>query len=408
MNTPTHLILLCLGCALVAAMIAAFVNPALVKLAYAKRLLDNPNARKLQKRPVPVIGGIGVFVAATSALLLANLFLSTDGLLVAVLCLTVMFFTGMMDDMTGMSFLTKFVFQIVVILLLWYYGYRLDNLGGIFGIHNTGVAASLLLSLVAGVGLINAMNLIDGVDGLSSGLGMFTASLCAVWFILHGEAVYAVLAMCFYGALLPFFVMNVFSRKYKMFIGDSGSLVLGTLAYILTCSVISQPVDYSWDSYAIAFMLAIYAVPVYDTLRVMTARMLRGNSPFLPDKTHLHHIFVAMRYPHVLVTVIILLIATLIVLLWVGLAALAAWTGMSVSWVTIISVVLSASIVWGCYIYFDHQRKHETPQYIRLVATARHRSRKIRRWYHQMQRTVDRKNYAEPISYPPPAKPSKR
>lgn len=384
-----HLILLSIACVIISAVVASFVNPSLVKLAYHKRILDNPNARKLQKRPIPVIGGMSVIVAVTSAILLGNFFVNTTSLFIPIMCLFIMFFVGIMDDMVGVSYVIKFAFQVTLVLLLWHFGFRLDTLGGIFGINNIGPAPSLVLSLIAGVGLINAMNLIDGVDGLSSGLGIYSGLLCGIVFILHFDLVYSILAMSFVGALLPFFVYNVFSRKYKMFIGDSGSLVLGMLAYLFTCRIIHEPIIFDTDRYSVSMMMVIYAVPVFDTIRVMVARMLRGHSPFLPDKTHLHHIFISMRYPHVLVTAIILTISIAAMLIWFGLTFLP----LSVSWISVISISVSAVGVWMVYIVIDRQRFFGTKRYIKQVALARHRSRRIRKLYHQIQCLVDRKHY---------------
>ncbi|MBR1792310.1 MAG: undecaprenyl/decaprenyl-phosphate alpha-N-acetylglucosaminyl 1-phosphate transferase [Bacteroidales bacterium] len=335
---------------------------------------------------------MSVFVAATGAILLANFVVGTNTLFIPVVCLIAMFFVGIIDDMVGISYVVKFAFQVVLVFLLWYFGFRIDTLGGILGIHRLGLAPSLVLSLLAGVGLINAMNLIDGVDGLASGLGVYSGLICGIIFLLHYDAVYAVLSMSFVGALLPFFVHNVFSKKYKMFIGDSGSLVLGMLAYLFTCRIIHLPYLYLIDDYSISMMLAIYAVPVYDTLRVMTFRILHGHSPFLPDKTHLHHVFISMKYPHVLVTCIILTISVIIFLIWFGLT----WLELSITWTTVISVTISAMIVWLIYIVIDRQRFFGTRQYARQVALARYRTKRISRFYYRMQCLVDRKHYPAP------------
>lgn len=386
MDKSLLLILLCLC---LAALLAAYMNPPLVKLAFSKRILDHPNARKLQNRPIPVIGGISVFAAATAMLLISNLFIDTSELYVPLLCLFVIFFVGLFDDMIGISFVTKFAFQIVVIFFLWYLGFRLDDLDGIFGINNIHMAPSLILSILAGVGLINAMNLIDGVDGLSSGLGILSGSVIGVNFILHGDIIYSILAFSFVGALIPFFTYNVFSRKYKMFIGDAGSLVLGTLAYLFTCRIIDQPIIYNTDLYSISLMLTIYAVPVFDTIRVMVARMLRGHSPFLPDKTHLHHLFIAMGYPHVVVASIILIITTGLLAIWFVLAFFIK----DVTIMTIVMGVVSAMLVWGIYLYYDHQRNKISRTYARSVLHARMWRRRIHYIYYRLQCIIDHKEY---------------
>jgi UDP-N-acetylmuramyl pentapeptide phosphotransferase/UDP-N-acetylglucosamine-1-phosphate transferase len=292
------------------------MNPLIIKLAFKKHLTDDPNHRKLQKKPIPVVGGMSVYLAFVVGLFIANLFYPTDQLYVVIAGMSIMFFLGLFDDMLDLSYKFKFVVQIGVIFLLWTFGYRLDTFVGLFGVNHIPMFWSCMLSLFAGVGLMNALNMIDGVDGLASGLGILTNTICGAYFITHHDPLFALLSIVFAGSLVPFFVCNVFSHKYKMFIGDSGSLIMGTLAYVLTCRVIHSPhLDWN-DQYCVAMMLAIYALPVFDTLRVMGVRMLHGNSPFKPDRTHLHHMFVDLGYPHVMITAILLLIDSLVIGVW--------------------------------------------------------------------------------------------
>lgn len=303
-------------CALVAMATAIVMNPLIIKLAYKKQLTDNPNHRKLQKKPIPVVGGMSVYLSFVVGLFFCNVFYPTDRLYVVVAAMSIMFFLGLLDDMLDLSFKLKFVVQFGVIFMLWTFGYRLDTFVGLFGVTHIPMGLSCLLSLFAGVGLINALNMIDGVDGLASGLGILTNTICGAYFITHHDPLFALLSLVFVGALVPFFVCNVFSHKYKMFIGDSGSLIMGTLAYVLTCRIIHTPhMDWN-DQYCVAMMFAIYALPVFDTLRVMSVRLMHGNSPFKPDRTHLHHMFVDLGYPHVMITSILLLIDLIVIGVW--------------------------------------------------------------------------------------------
>lgn len=303
-------------CALVAMATAIVMNPLIIKLAYKKQLTDNPNHRKLQKRPIPVVGGMSVYLSFVVGLFFCNVFYPTDRLYVVVAAMSIMFFLGLLDDMLDLSFKLKFVVQFGVIFMLWTFDYRLDTFVGLFGVTDIPMVWSCLLSLFAGVGLMNALNMIDGVDGLASGLGILTNTICGIYFITHNDPLFALLTLVFVGALVPFYVCNVFSHKYKMFIGDSGSLIMGTLAYVLTCRIIHTPhMDWN-DQYCVAMMFAIYALPVFDTLRVMGVRLMHGNSPFKPDRTHLHHIFVDLGYPHIMITTILLFINMLVIGVW--------------------------------------------------------------------------------------------
>lgn len=308
---PTALI-----CAFVAALTSVVMNPFVIKLAFKKHLTDAPNYRKLQKRPVPVLGGMSVYMAFVNGLFFANLFHPTDRLYVVIAALSVMFFVGLFDDLIDLSYKLKFLVQFGVIFMLWTFGYRIDTLAGLFGVTHIPMLWSCLLSLFAGVGLMNALNMIDGVDGLASGLGIITSTICGAYFVTHHDPLFALLSIVFAGSLVPFFICNVFSRKYKMFIGDSGSLIMGTLAYVFTCRIIHTPIMDGNDHFCVAMMFAIYALPVFDTLRVMTVRMFHGHSPFKADRTHMHHIFVDLGYPHIMITTILLFINSLVIAVW--------------------------------------------------------------------------------------------
>lgn len=303
-------------CAFVAMATAIVMNPIVIKLAFKKHLTDNPNFRKLQKKPVPVVGGMSVYMSFIVGLFFCNIFYPTDRLYVVVAALSIMFFLGLFDDQLDLDYKLKFLVQFGVIFMLWTFGYRIDTFVGLFGVTHIPMLWSCLLSMFVGVGLMNALNMIDGVDGLASGLGIITCSICGIYFITHEDPLFALLSLVFVGALIPFFICNVFSRKYKMFIGDAGSLIMGTLAYVFTCRIIHTPhMDWN-DQYCVAMMFAIYALPVFDTLRVMTMRILHGNSPFKPDRTHLHHTFVDLGYPHIRITSILLTINILVIAVW--------------------------------------------------------------------------------------------
>ena len=224
---------------------------------------------------MPILGGMGVFLGIVFATLAMNLWLDNlDNLCFVVECLMVMFFLGLIDDLIDLKPKVKFIFQILVICLLWEKGFAIDTFGGVFGIYELPIYISLPLSVLSGVGLMNAINMIDGVDGLSSGFGIITSSICAIYFYTHGDIVYAAFASIFIGALVPFFFCNVFSHKFKMYIGDSGALVMGTLAYIFVCRILNEPVLYDLDRYKVSMAIAIFAVPLSDTVRVMCCRKI--------------------------------------------------------------------------------------------------------------------------------------
>ncbi len=356
-------IIVCLICTFAAYLFATYLNPKLVRIAYAKNLLDSPGTRKLQKKPVPVIGGISVYLAAIAAAAGCNLFIPTNSLYMAVAAISIIFFVGLFDDMTDLSPKKKFICQIALVLLLFFTDtYKIDNLNGVFGIYDLPMWLSLVLSLLTGVGLMNAINMIDGVDGLSSGYGISFCAFCGAYFIHHNDIVNGIFAFTFVGSLIPFFICNVFSEKNKMFIGDSGSLVMGMLAYIFCCTLLKESGS-AVDSKNVSLALSVFAVPIFDTLRVMTMRMVHGGSPFKADRTHLHHIFVSLNMPHIFITFFILLIEFAIAVVWIVLFSF----NLNVTVHTILIIVLCATIVWGVYVHLDHVRVHEPNRFNRYA-----------------------------------------
>lgn len=303
-------------CSLVAMTISIVMNPVIIKLAFKKHLTDSPNYRKLQKRPVPVLGGMSVYVALVVGILFCNFFFPTDRLYVVIASLTVVFFLGFFDDMLDLDYRVRFLCQFGIIFMLWSFGYRIDTFAGLFGITYIPKTISCILSIFVGVGLLNSLNMIDGVDGLASSIGILTSVICGSYFITHNDPLFALLSIVFAASLIPFLVCNVFSVKYKMFIGDSGSLILGVLAYVFTCRIIhTRIIDWN-DQFCVSMLIAVYSVPVFDTLRVMFSRIAHKNSPFKADKTHLHHMLLELQYPHIMVTFILVLINLTVILIW--------------------------------------------------------------------------------------------
>lgn len=356
----TSHLFICICCTFFACLFAVRFNPTLVLLAYKKGILDSPGTRKLQTKPVPVIGGISVYLAAISSVAVINIFQPTDDLYMAVAAISLIFFIGLLDDLTDISPYRKFFYQTLIILVLFASdSYRIDTLNGVFEIHELPMSVSLLLSLLTGVGLMNALNMIDGVDGLSSGIGICTCGFCGGYFLIHEDIIYAALAFTFLGSLIPFFFCNVFSNKYKMFIGDSGSLVMGMLAYIFSCRILHEK-DALIGSKNVSLMVAIFAVPIFDTLRVMTMRILAGGSPFKADKTHLHHIFVSLKLPHMLITMVILFMVVIIEAFWFLLFNF----NLDVTIHTLIVVAFCATLVWGVYLYLNNTKNHHPDRFM--------------------------------------------
>ena len=209
----------------------------IMKVAFEKRLVDNPEARKLQKRPVPVVGGLAVFFGVLVGVLAAVAYHNTfapdeySTSLLPVLCaMSVMLYTGALDDNIGLTPKSRFVIEIAAILgLVFGSGMCIDTFRGLWGIEEFSWWVAVPLTVFAGVGIINSINMIDGVNGLSSGLCIMCCVLFGLAFIWAGDTGNAVLAFSMSAALLPFFFHNVLGSKSRMFIGDAGTMVMGLL-----------------------------------------------------------------------------------------------------------------------------------------------------------------------------------
>lgn len=342
---------------MVAMVTSAIVFPMALKFARRHGIVDNPNARKLQRVPVPVFGGIVVYCGILAGWLVLLLFMHSEVLTWGLVAMTIMMVIGMWDDMKDISATLRFVIEFALVgAFIALTGVYVDDFHGLWGIHELPAWFGIPLSLVIGVGIINAVNLIDGVDGYSSGYGIMACVCVAMAFWQVWNPVMVCLTVIVIGAIVPFFLHNVFGTKSKMFIGDGGTLMLGTLmAVMVFCSLSSRFGLESLENQGvglIAFTIAVSCIPVFDTLRVMTMRILRGSSPFKPDKTHLHHLFIDMGFSHLGAALSILLLNALVVLTW-----LLSWKlGASIDMQTYVVVLLGFAVTFGFYKFMKSQQ----------------------------------------------------
>ncbi|MBR1923148.1 MAG: undecaprenyl/decaprenyl-phosphate alpha-N-acetylglucosaminyl 1-phosphate transferase [Paludibacteraceae bacterium] len=308
--------------ALTAFLLTWFSYRPVLRIAIKRQVVDHPNKRKLQDQPVPVLGGVAVAIGVFIPLIYATCHYVKPAIWYQIAAMAIMLIIGILDDIYDVPAWIRLMVEIVVIwLFLWGTQSVIDDFHGLFGIRNLlSMYIGLPLSILAGVGIVNAINLIDGVDGYSSGYGIMANACFTVVFAIAGDAVSAVFSIIAAAALIPFFFHNVFGNKSKMFIGDGGSLLIGM---ILVCDVFvlltHQTVGTQLAANGVgvvALALAILCIPIFDTLRVMFARMLHKRSPMQADKTHLHHRFIALGFSHVGTSTIIILTNLVIILLW--------------------------------------------------------------------------------------------
>ena len=288
---------------LVAMLTSALVFPFALRFALKHDIVDKPNARKLQRSPVPVFGGVVVYSGILAGGLVLLFFFRSPMLAWILFSVALMMVIGTWDDING---LPAFVRLLVEVLLVGGFiattGIYIDNLHGLWGVYEMDPLYAIPISIFAGVGTINAINMIDGVDGYSSGYAML-ACLCFA-FAFHSAWTPGMVCLTLIagGALLPFFMHNVFGARSRMFIGDGGTLMLGMLLTSLAFSALSSKVGLGpledQNVCIPALVIGVGCIPLFDAVRVMFVRMIHGKSPLKADKSHLHHLFIDMGFSH--------------------------------------------------------------------------------------------------------------
>lgn len=335
--------------ALLSLTVTTVVYPFVLRYARRHKIVDNPDARKLHRLPVPVMGGVAVYTGILAGCLAMFFLVPGASISWSLMAITTMLLMGVWDDIKNLPALLRLVAQFCIVgAYMWFTGYHIDNFFGVFGIHEISPWLGIPLSLVAGVGVINAINMIDGVDGYSSGFGIMASGSFAVLFIAVHQSVWSCLAVIVASSLIPFFFHNVFGKKSKMFIGDGGTMMIGFLMTIFALGAFSLRHGSELEEQGvgvIAMTVAILCIPIFDTLRVMTARMARGRSPFKPDKSHLHHLFIDMGFSHLGAAIIILSINVVVILVWLLL-----WLcGASINVQTIVVGLMGVTVTFGFY-----------------------------------------------------------
>ena len=299
----------------------ALIHPFLVRFAKAKNIVDNPTTRKLQLRPVPVLGGLAIFFGIVAGVLVAHTMIDSSELFVIISCMMIMTYIGALDDVLDISPIIRLIAQIITVLILIYIGnFSLNNLHGLWGVTALPEYIYVPLTIFAVVGIINALNLIDGADGLFS---IFCITVCTIFgfvFLKAGDYALFAIAVASIGAVIPFLLHNAFGIESKMFVGDGGSLQMGVVLSVFVMEVICKP-EYStmaqeFNISLVPFVLAVMSMPVFDTLRVMIARIAKGTSPLIGDKTHLHHLFIGLGVSHISTALLISLLDLAVVGAW--------------------------------------------------------------------------------------------
>lgn len=350
---------------LTATLLAIFIIPKILLIAFRCNLYDTIDDRKIHSGIVPRLGGlsflpalgvtlaiiIGVDLRYFAIPMVPELSGQTVELLFLAASLLVIYLLGIADDLIGVRYRTKFLFQIISGTLLVVSGLWVQNLHGFLWIGETAPWFGALLTIFLAVYLLNAMNLIDGIDGLASGLSIVALGWYSYLFYNTHEYVSMLIAGATLGTLLPFFFFNVFgkaSSHTKIFMGDTGSLTIGLILVYLSLKLTDAPEKGCMENYNL-FVLAVapIIIPCFDVVRVFLHRVRKGRNPFLPDKSHIHHKLLALGFAQSKALIVILVADALLILLnlWCSAYIGATWIilGDVVLW-TVMSLFLTARI----------------------------------------------------------------
>ena len=277
--------------------------PKIRSIAIKLNLSDAPDDRSSHIAPVPTFGGVIFYVSYIVILFFAQN-LDVNHVSVTLLAsISVLFFTGLLDDFRNLSPKIKFLFQIIgVAILMFQPDFRIVSLHGFLGVYEIPMAISVAGSMFFLLALINAFNLIDGIDGLSGITGIIIASFYSFMLFNLGYYFYLSISLATIGTLLAFLRFN-FSIKRKIFMGDTGSLVIGLVLGLLTLKLMAVG-DAAHNSLSFnrsqlpLFLAGVLFIPTLDTIRVMLLRFTRGVSMFKPDRNHIHHILIDFGFSH--------------------------------------------------------------------------------------------------------------
>ncbi len=274
--------------------------PVIINVSNIKKLYDVPNARKVHASPIPSLGGLGIFAGFVLSCLLSISFADLPAFQYFFAAALIIFFLGLKDDILILTPMKKIIGQVIASFIIIYKGgVVITSMHGFLGVNELPEVVSLIITYLTVMLIINSFNLIDGVDGLAAGLGIFTTLTFGVYFYIIHHIAYAALAFAMSGSLLAFLIFN--RSPARIFMGDTGSLLIGLVNAILVVHFINaagDPANAFPIAAAPALGIAILIIPLFDTLRVFSIRIVNRRSPFSPDRNHIHHILLDRGLSH--------------------------------------------------------------------------------------------------------------
>ncbi len=304
---------------LTAFVLTYFAIPSIINIARKKNLCDEPGERRSHTVSTPSLGGIAIFAGVIFSIILWTPF-ELFGNLQYILCsFIIIFLIGAKDDILPISPNKKLIGQVLAAsILVFKSDVKLTSFYGILGVGELPEIVSIVLSIFVIIVIINAFNLIDGINGLSGSIATLISITLGIWFFLTDQITLALVAFSLAGAVVAFLKYNF--TPAKIFMGDTGSLLIGLVCSILIIKFIEShnalAVDHRYAFKAVpAVAVGIMILPLFDTLRVFLMRALKGKSPFSPDRTHIHHLLIDIGLTHMQATGILVVVNSLFIIM---------------------------------------------------------------------------------------------
>ncbi len=303
---------------LTAFMITYFAIPSIIGIAKIKDLVDRPDDRKSHANATPSLGGIAIFAGMIFSIIFWTPF-SVFGDLQYILCaFIIIFLFGAKDDIVPLDPWKKIFGEILAAgILVYKSNVKLSSLYGIFGVYTLPEWFAIPFSIFVILVIINAFNLIDGINGLSGSIALLIAASLGSWFYLVNHIELCMVAFAMSGAILAFLKYNF--TPAKIFMGDTGSLLLGLVCAILSIKFIelhNEAIDQPYRLQSVpAVAIGILILPLFDTFRVFVLRISKGKSPLSADRNHIHHLLLDAGCSHMQATAILIVVNILFIAL---------------------------------------------------------------------------------------------
>jgi UDP-N-acetylmuramyl pentapeptide phosphotransferase/UDP-N-acetylglucosamine-1-phosphate transferase len=291
-----------LAAAVTSFVICFLVIPVIIKYSLEKNLVDIPGRRKIHKKITPSMGGIAIFLGFFIASLIWVDITQWKEIRLILIALFIVFFIGVRDDLVPLRPIMKLLGQVMAgSLLIILFDMRLKSFYGLLGVYEISFTVSYAITIFTIIVITNSFNLIDGLDGLAGTIACLALIAFGVSFFLAGDLIFTALSFCMLGAVMAFLFFNW--EPSEIFMGDTGALVIGMMLAINAIHFIDMhhnlPVTnpYKFNA-AISGAVCFIIIPLADTLRIFILRIARKQSPFTPDKSHIHHNIMRLGFSH--------------------------------------------------------------------------------------------------------------